>query len=361
LQAIHARIACKQAPTAQPIRSGPLRGIGPLRMNNTLIQPTLKNGGRGLTISVIIPTYKRANLILETLGSVFAQSYKPSEIIVVNDGSPDCTEEVLTPLVSAERITYVRQENQGLAAARNKGISLATGDYIALLDDDDLWPPDTLESQIKFMKKHPETVLCYGDVFWFKDSAALPEGLDASKCSLSLLHPPVGMVEKRFLRRNWITSPGQTLIKRGVLENIGGFDRNFRTCEDYELYIRLAKQGPFAFTGRVCLFYRRQGGSLSSDVELMYRNYNLVREKHLGGMMILRYPVLWIISYLGFHRYTFRRFLTEARVQIDCGNFSQGRRLLVRAIQIFPLGLLQPSYYKLGLRSLSRATAPQPE
>ena len=330
-------------------------------MNNTLIQSTAKNGGIGLTISVIIPTFKRADLILETLGSVFAQSYKPSEIIVVNDGSPDCTEAVLAPLVLAKRITYVRQANQGQSAARNKGISIATGDYIALLDDDDLWPPDTLESQIRLMERHPETVLCYGDVFWFKDSSALPEGLDASKCPLSSWPPLVGMVEKRFLRRNWITSPGQTLIKRSVLEKVGGFDRNVIACEDYELYIRLARQGPFAFTGRTCLFYRRQGGSQSSDVELMYQNYNLVRAKHLGGTMILRHPVLWILSYLGFHRYTFRRFLTEAKVQIDCGNFARGRRLLVRAVQLFPLGLLQPSFYKLGLRSLSRDMAPQPE
>jgi glycosyltransferase involved in cell wall biosynthesis len=98
-------------------------------------------------ISVIIPTYRHRDFILRTLDSVFAQTRGDYEIIVVNDGSPDDTKTVLTPLVDAGRIRYVEQPNGGQSQARNRGLELARGKYIAFLDDDDLWPPDKLEWQ----------------------------------------------------------------------------------------------------------------------------------------------------------------------------------------------------------------------
>ena len=95
-------------------------------------------------VSIVIPTYQHCDFILRTLSSVFEQSLGDYEIIVVNDGSKDDTATVLAPLVDAGRITYIEQENRGQSHARNVGLSRARGEYIAFLDDDDIWPPEKL-------------------------------------------------------------------------------------------------------------------------------------------------------------------------------------------------------------------------
>ena len=95
-------------------------------------------------VSVIIPAYNRADLIEETLDSVFAQTYRDYEIIVVDDGSTDDTRAVLAPLAAAGKLRYTYQENAGLPAARNTGIRMAAGQYVAFLDSDDLFTPDKL-------------------------------------------------------------------------------------------------------------------------------------------------------------------------------------------------------------------------
>ena len=115
-----------------------------------------------LTVSVIVPTYKHRDFVLATLDSVFAQTFTDYEVIVVNDGSPDDTADVLRPLAEAGRIRYVEQENQGQAAARNRGIAQARGEFVALLDDDDLWPPDKLEWQVGCLRADPTAVAAYG-------------------------------------------------------------------------------------------------------------------------------------------------------------------------------------------------------
>src|SRR3954470_24757434 len=104
----------------------------------------MNNDSPNPAVSVVIPTYRHRDYVLRTLDSVFAQTYRDFEVIVVNDGSPDDTNRRIRPLVSAGRIRYIEQANAGQAAARNTGIAHARGRYIALLDDDDLWPADKL-------------------------------------------------------------------------------------------------------------------------------------------------------------------------------------------------------------------------
>ncbi|MBV5323521.1 glycosyltransferase family 2 protein, partial [bacterium] len=101
-------------------------------------------------MTILIPTYNRANLILESLESVFAQSYRDFEIIIVDDGSTDNTAEVLRPLAGQGKLKYIRQNNQGASAARNRGIAEARGNLIAFLDSDDLFDPSKLELQVNY-------------------------------------------------------------------------------------------------------------------------------------------------------------------------------------------------------------------
>src|SRR5689334_17923461 len=107
-------------------------------------------------VSVVIPTYNHSRYVLDAVESVFAQTFTDYELIVVNDGSPDDTSDVLRPLVDAQKIQYIEQPNRGGAAARNAGLGRARGEFIVILDDDDLLPADKLESQVAEMKLSPK-------------------------------------------------------------------------------------------------------------------------------------------------------------------------------------------------------------
>src|SRR4051794_36269759 len=118
-------------------------------------------------VSVVIPAFNRAFILPEALDSVLAQTFKDFELIVVDDGSTDDTEEVLRPYVERRGVRFLPQANQGPAAARNRGIEAARGKYVAFLDSDDLWLPIKLSVQIPRMEAHPEAVMSYGNVLNF--------------------------------------------------------------------------------------------------------------------------------------------------------------------------------------------------
>ena len=113
-------------------------------------------------VSVIIPTYNRRAYLFETLASVWAQEFTDYEVIVVDDSSPDDTAEALRPLVEAGRVRYLRQPNAGQAAARNHGMAEASGEFLAFIDDDDLWPPNKLGWQVELLRAHPDWVMVAG-------------------------------------------------------------------------------------------------------------------------------------------------------------------------------------------------------
>src|SRR5438552_653435 len=145
-------------------RGSGARGVGIVRQGS--MGSCIETSGAE-RVSVIIPAYNVAPYIAETLKSVFAQTKSAFEVIVVNDGSPDTEklEEVLQPF--RDRIVYLKQENRGLSGARNTGIRTATGDLIALLDGDDLWMPQYIETQTEFLRSHPEYDLVYCNAVFF--------------------------------------------------------------------------------------------------------------------------------------------------------------------------------------------------
>lgn len=224
-------------------------------------------------ISVIIPTYKGRDLILATLDSVFAQTYTDYEVIVINDGSPDDTAEVLRPLVEAGRIVYIEQPNGGQGAARRRAIEQARGEYIALLDHDDLWPPDKLEWQAAILREWPEVVLVFGDYVRIDPDGSITDPI-RTKC-------PPGPALQAFLLGCWILSPGQTLIRASALREAGGFDPSIAQSDDWDLYIRLAGIGEFHYEPRVALQYRVHAGNDSRRALSHARNHFKVVRKHL--------------------------------------------------------------------------------
>ena len=187
-------------------------------------------------VSVIIPTYNRARIVGEAIDSVLAQRYDDFELIVVDDGSTDGTEEVVASYLP--RLTYINQEHQGVSAARNHGIASARGEYLSFLDSDDLWLREKLSTQMHFMESHPEYRICYTDEIWIRNGVRVNPMKKHKKYS--------GMIFEQCLPL-CIVSPSSVLIVRTLLDEVGTFDEGLEVCEDYDLWLRIAARYPIHF------------------------------------------------------------------------------------------------------------------
>jgi len=192
-------------------------------------------------VSVIIPTYNRRDYVCEAIDSVMAQTYTEFEIIVVDDGSTDGTGGLLQARYG-DRIQYVWQENQGESAARNRGIELAQGAYIALLDSDDSWEPCKLQRQIAVLEAASEVGLVF----------CLATMIDQNGKSLpGLMGTVSSQLELTFARLclgNFVTAGSSTAVmRRDVLNKIGKFDIQIQYGEDWDLWLRMILETKFVF------------------------------------------------------------------------------------------------------------------
>ena len=187
-------------------------------------------------ISIIIPTYNRAEWIVEAVESVLNQSFTDFELIVVDDGSTDETPEALA--VYLDRLKFISQPNRGVSAARNTGIQFARGKYICFLDSDDLWKPRKLEVQLKEMARHPEFKISYTDEVWIRNGRWANPKKRHQKYS--------GWILQKLLPL-CIISPSSVMIERVVFEQVGLFDESFPAGEDYDLWLRIGSRFPILF------------------------------------------------------------------------------------------------------------------
>ena len=218
-------------------------------------------------VSVVITAWNMEAWIGETLDSALAQTHPHVEVIVVDDGSTDSTPAILARY--AGRIRTLRQSNQGLAAARNAGIALSRGEYVALLDADDLWTPDKLAVQVAVAARHPDSGLIGCDGVEFEGSTILRESLLNGAALDAVRHAPGAEVEgdfhTRFIRDVPMACPAQTLIPRRVLIAIGPF-RNSRV-QDYDYYLRVAQRFPVTLHADSLVRWRYREGSMSGRRE----------------------------------------------------------------------------------------------
>jgi teichuronic acid biosynthesis glycosyltransferase TuaG len=213
------------------------------------------------TVSVIIPAYNTAEFIMETLDSVLQQTFKNFEVIVVNDGSPDTEklESVLAPV--RDRITYLKRENRGPAAARNAAIGLARGTYLAFLDSDDAWLPNYLENQIEFLEKNTGFAAVYCDSRCFGDLRFAGQTF----MQLSPSTGPVTLEGLILIRCQVCTSC--TVARCSAVVDAGLFDEDqrLRGIEDWDLWVRMLHRGnAMAYHGAVLGRRRLRPGALSA-------------------------------------------------------------------------------------------------
>jgi glycosyltransferase involved in cell wall biosynthesis len=200
-------------------------------------------------VSVIIPTYNRSSFVLEALDSVLKQTFEDFELIVVDDGSTDGTKKALTPYQG--RFIYHFQDNQGVSAARNRGIQTARGKWIAFLDDDDLWLPEKIETQIKFFSKTPDAMICQTEEIWIRNGRRVNPRKKHQKFSGDIFAPSLLLC---------LVSPSAVMIKRELFEQVGCFDETLPACEDYDLWLRISAQFPIFLIDRP-LVVKRGGHS----------------------------------------------------------------------------------------------------
>lgn len=238
-------------------------------------------------LSVVVTTYRRRALLEETLASIQAQTFRDIEIVVIDDGSspPTFSQE------EAERlgIRYVHKPNGGQPAARNHGIALARGEFLAFVDDDDLWHPGKLEAQLDAMTS-TGAGWSYCDCAYFEGT---PDRV--FRLHSQLAAPHAGHVFPDLVRACFVASP-TVVVRRSVLAEAGGFneDRSARFGEDWAMWMKLAARAPTAYVPRVLAYYRTHPGSMlrSSNLfeehESHLRNFEWVFSTLAGDFGALR-------------------------------------------------------------------------
>ena len=189
-----------------------------------------------MDISVIIPTYNRKNTLPRAVESVLNQTYKPVEIIIVDDGSTDGTKEWFSEMYPL--VHYIYQVNSGVSSARNTGINSARGDWIALLDSDDEWLPDKLELQVKLLQNNAELRFCHTNEIWIRNGVRINQMKKHQKYG--------GNIFKKCLDICRI-SPSSSLFHTSVIKDVGLFDESLDVCEDYDLWLRITAKYPVLF------------------------------------------------------------------------------------------------------------------
>ena len=221
-------------------------------------------------VSVIIPTFNRAEVVSRAVNSVLNQTFKDFECIVVDDGSTDETDSVL--LGFADRIKVVKTENRGVSAARNTGAKLAAGKYIAFLDSDDEWKPQKLQKQFDFMQKSASRI-SQTDETWVRNGKFVNKSAKYIR--------PSGNIFYNCLEVCAVT-PSSVMMERGLFFEYGGFDENFPVCEDYDLWLRMSLKERFGLVDEPLIIkYGGNADQLSNSACLdKYRIISLFNMLH---------------------------------------------------------------------------------
>jgi glycosyltransferase involved in cell wall biosynthesis len=232
-----------------------------------------------MMLSVIIPAYNRASVLPKAIKSVFEQGIGDLEIIVVDDASRDTTQDVIAAM-NDPRIVYVRHpRNMGGAAARNSGIAKAQGEYIAFLDSDDLWLPGKLRKQMDLFKKLDDS---YGVVYTGLKVVFEEEDRDPPRSEI-VEAVYRGSFLNELLIANCIRTLSSVVVKRRYLEAVGGLDPQLRSCQDWDLYIRLMKECKFECVNEPLVIYhvnKADPSRISNTRKSIVQGHDLIARKY---------------------------------------------------------------------------------
>ena len=292
-------------------------------------------------LTVVIPTYNRADLLGEAIDSVLGQDWPDLELLVVDDGSTDNTPEVLASY--GDRLRVIRQENAGESAARNTGIRAATTELVALLDSDDYWLPGKLARQMALFDLEPAPDVTF---------TAYTRIGDAPREDIVLANwkgTQDDALEQLLLgcRINTSTAIG----RRDAFVEAGLYDTSLRCAQDYDLWLRIAVHGfRTAYVAEPLATYRIHGGAVSLDPELVNTSTERVLERLFdSGSLPERFQ-----SRRDF--YMARRYLNSACFYLDCGEGQAAAQSITRAARTRPASI-RPGWLKIWARGRRLAAA----
>ena len=299
-----------------------------------------------LLVSVVVPTYNAGRYVGEAIESVLRQTYKNFELIVIDDGSTDNTEEVVKRY--GKQVRYIKQKNSGIAEARNRGIHAARGELISFLDADDVFLKHKLERQVRYMSDHPDCAMVYGNYSMMDEDGTLIHEDMFAHMGVSCRS---GMVLKELLLRCFIWTC-TVVVKEEVFQKLGFFDSKFVSGQDYDMWMRIAAA------------YKT--GCVSEPLSVYRQNPNSITHKKAAA----RKPAEILVVEKAFERFPGVKGQIPyakvgkrmARVFFDCGyqafherSFSVARYHFARAFFYRPLHLRTVMYLVM---SISRVCIP---
>lgn len=225
-------------------------------------------------VSVVIPNYNYAHYLRETIDSVLVQTYSDIEIIVVDDGSKDGSEDILAGY--GDKVRTIFQQNQGVSAARNNGVAACEGEFVAFLDADDAWLPTKVEKQVERFRDDKNLGLVHVGVDEIDaDGNSLVhrlEGVEGKVCTTLLM-----------LKREGVLGGGSgMMVRRDVFDEIGGFDLRLSTSADWDLAYRVSEKYSVGFVPEILLKYRVHNSNMHANVGVMEHDMMLAFEKAFG-------------------------------------------------------------------------------
>lgn len=218
------------------------------------------------TISVVIPSYNHSNFIKHTLDAIFKQKVEIKKLIVIDDGSKDDSVKVIEDSLKEcpFNFEFISRENKGLSATLNEGLAKTDGDYFAYIGSDDVWLPEFLDNRIKLLDSRPNAVLAFGH------SYLIDENNQITDCTNNWTSYTDGNMLPLLLKGIIPLSPS-VVYRRSSLEKYGWNESSI--LEDYELYLKLSKDGEFAFDSNIYCAWRQHGWNVSKDVSLMLQEW----------------------------------------------------------------------------------------
>ena len=226
-----------------------------------------------MTVTIVLPAYNASEYLTETINSVLSQTYADFELLVIDDGSTDNTRDIVNDFCQRDsRIRLISQKNQGVSVARNNGIKMARGEYIAFLDSDDLWVPDKLAKHVEHLTANPKLGLSFARVEFITF-----DGKSTGKYSNPRM---VDISAKDLYEENAAVTPSNAVISRAALEQVGGFDGELSGAADAELFLRLKCHGwEVEGINEVLVLYRTSLGGMSSQLYKMEEDWNRLSKK----------------------------------------------------------------------------------
>jgi len=296
-------------------------------------------------ISIVLPTYNRRGVIERAINSVARQSYHNWELIIIDDGSTDGTDELIKRYRGKDNIKYLKQINRGVSVSRNKGISLSKGGYVAFIDSDDEWMEGKLASQLDFFNHHDEIALVFSNATLIR-----PDGTIASKPEIiKHNHDEIFGLENVF-KDPYLGIP-TVMIKKDVFDVVGNFDESLNTAEDIDLFLRISLKKPIGYQHeKLVNIYTTEGSLTATKGERIGTISTFENNIFVMKRFIDKNKNICIKNNCDINGAMFNLYCSYARALLSGGNAKESRDKILSAHKykktIESFYLLLKTYYK---------------